>query len=109
MPPDLAAISRCIRAGDYKLSKHAFDRLTSRGIPTDRLEEAIGRDRPEVIEDYPNNEQGPKCLILGWVREDEPLHAVVTCVGQPIVVTVYEPDPGTWYNDFRSKRSGTRP
>jgi hypothetical protein len=78
------------------------------GITTEDVEEAICRDAPEIIEDYPDDARGPACLILGWADLVRPLHIVVGYGSEADVamevVTVYEPDHGQWYN-YRVRRS----
>ena len=61
----------------------------------------------EVIAEYPNDVSLPSSLLLGFLG-DRPIHIVVafddptkTCH----IVTVYEPDPGQWSDDFRTRRS----
>lgn len=72
------------------------------GITAGDIEEAICRDTPEIIEDYPEDPRGPACLVLGWANLARPLHVVVGYGLIPDiateVVTVYEPDARQWHN-----------
>ena len=70
------------------------------------LENTLGGDAPEIVEDYPNHHLGPCCLILAWTPSNVPLHAVVGYRGDiPDVVTVYSPpDSNEWESDFRTRR-----
>lgn len=104
MPVDLPTISACFRFGDYRLTTHVAEMMGERIITTEMLEIAIGSDRPEVIEEDPKNDRGPACLILGWPDDHTPLHIKVTTVGQPIVITAYQPEDSRWYNEYRSRR-----
>jgi hypothetical protein len=74
-----------------------FPKMLKLGLKAEDVEEAICRDTPEIIEDYPNDERGPACLVLGWADLARPLHVVVgygaTSDVVIEVVTVYEPDP----------------
>jgi hypothetical protein len=60
----------------------------------------------EVIKDYPDDTPYPSRLILGWSGE-RPLHVVAADNdedNETIIITVYEPDPTIWTDDFRRKR-----
>jgi len=60
----------------------------------------------EVIERYPDDRPYPSRLVLGW-REDRPLHVVVAEQAEAdtlIVITVYEPNPALWEDDFKRRR-----
>ncbi len=86
---------------------HGRIEMDNDGITTELLEEAIGSDKPEVIEDCPKNPRGPSCLILGWTQQQRP---ITVCIGykgsKPLVITAYRPDlcPDKWTPDFRSRR-----
>ncbi len=61
----------------------------------------------EIIEQYPQDEPYPSCLVLGRTREGRGLHSV--CAPVPaerrlIVVTTYQPDPARWDSGFRRRR-----
>ena len=72
------------------------------GITAEDVENAVCRDDPEIIEDYPEDDRGPACLVLGWADLARPLHIVVgygTTLDVAIeLVTVYEPDRTQWYS-----------
>lgn len=60
----------------------------------------------ETIEEYPDDQPYPSCLIMGQTQTDRPLHLVCAYNkedDQAIVITVYEPDPACWI-DFRKRR-----
>ena len=62
----------------------------------------------EIIEDYPIQMRPlPDCLVLGWLGERQPIHAVVA-IDEPndriFVVTVYRPDLKRWENDYRTRK-----
>lgn len=61
----------------------------------------------EVVEDYPEDEPYPSALVLGRTKQGRPLHLVCAFTrdeDQLIVVTVYEPDPRRWDDEFRYRR-----
>lgn len=103
----LEGIRQAIAAGNYRYRRHARQRLSSREIDVDEVEQAIASG--EVIEDYPDDKYRPSCLTLGRTAAGRALH--VQCrYAEPdvIVVTQYEPDPAEWSPDLRVRR-GPRP
>ena len=59
----------------------------------------------EVIEDYPDDQRGHSCLLLGCGELGRPIHVV----GAPrsdylAVITAYVPDEETWDEDFSTRR-----
>ena len=101
MPPNLYDLRFAFREGRYRYSTHALEQILARGIRVSEVEEAIGRDAPEILEDYPVDARGPSCLILGWADLARPLHLVIGYPGFD-VITVYEPDPSQW-RDYRQR------
>jgi len=87
---------------NYFFTTTGLPKILKRGLSPIDLEEAICRDAPEIIEDYPNDDPGPACLVLGWAALERPLHVVVGYgISQDVaieVVTAYEPEPPEWYN-----------
>ena len=83
---------------------HAIRRMFERGIGLDDVNHALAAG--QVIEDYPADQPYPSRLVLGW-RGTRPIHVVVadnTDAREIIVITVYEPDPARWDNDYRRRR-----
>ena len=75
-------------------------------IQIDELLEAIASG--EIIEDYPDDQPYPSCLIFGRAQSGRPLHIVCAPVMDEtllIVITTYEPDPGKWEADFKKRKS----
>ena len=59
----------------------------------------------EIVKEYPDDKPYSSCLILGWRKNNKPLHIV--CAYAPedercIVITVYEPYPKLWI-EYREK------
>ena len=84
---------------------HAVQRMFERRIQKEEIRYLL--QSGEVIAEYPNDLPLPSSLLLGFLG-DRPIHIVVafddstkTCH----IVTVYEPDPGQWSDDFRTRRS----
>jgi hypothetical protein len=82
---------------------HALVRMFQRRI---RVEDVRGvLVNGETIEDYPDDVPYPSRLILGW-RDRRPLHVVAAyndADEETIVITVYDPDPALWSEDFRRR------
>lgn len=92
--------------GVYNITKHGYEEMGHDHITVQFLEDALGRDAPELIEDYPNDYRGSCCLILAWSQGAVPVHAVVGYNGDlPELITVYSPpDLTIWESDFRTRR-----
>jgi hypothetical protein len=61
----------------------------------------------KVIEDYPDDEPYPSCLIYGITQTGRPLHVVSAYAEdeqRSIIITVYHPDPDRWIG-FERRRS----
>jgi hypothetical protein len=55
---------------------------------------------------YPDDQPYPSRLLLGW-RCNRPLHVVAAYNAgndEEIVVTVYEPDPTLWDDEFQRRK-----
>ena len=61
----------------------------------------------EIIEEYPDDQPYPSCLILGRTRAARLLHIVCAPVlteQRLIVITIYQPDPARWEADFKRRK-----
>lgn len=99
-----AAVAAKVARGHYKLSAHAEQECQQDRITAGEIEEAL--ERPELLEDYPDDKRGPSGLVLGWTKADSPIHAVVgKLLGDEklVIITVYRPDPARWI-DWRKRR-----
>jgi hypothetical protein len=84
--------------------QHAIQRMFERSISTSDVRAGI--EQGEVIREYPDDTPYPSRLMLSWIAE-RPLHVVIAtneADDEILVITVYEPDPALWTNDFRSKK-----
>ena len=88
---------------EYEFSKHAVDQTVLREISIQEIQDAMSIG--EVIEDYPDDKYGPSCLVLGFTKQDRPVHIQCSYPSQSVikVITVYEPDPDRWA-DFKKRR-----
>lgn len=109
MPANLADIRASFRSGAYNITTHGFDEMWNDGVTVTRLKEAIADDCPRVIEDYELDPRGASCLVVGKMADGQPLHACIGYAGtQPVVITVYRPDPNLWLPGFARRRKRKR-
>jgi hypothetical protein len=60
-----------------------------------------------IVEEYPDDRPYPSVLVLGRTSQGRPVHVVCAYApedDQLIVITVYEPDPDRWDEEFRQRR-----
>ena len=73
-----------------------------------RVEEVLETlNAGEIIEEYPDDQPYPSCLVLGRTLTDRPLHIVcapVLAERRLIVITTYQPDPARWDAEFKQRR-----
>ena len=97
-------IRRKIAEGQFEFSKHAVDQSILRKIRVQEIREAIAIG--QVIETYPDDKYGASCLILGMTQNQRPIHIQCSYPSRPLIkiVTVYEPNPQRWTDDFTQRR-----
>jgi hypothetical protein len=88
---------------EYEFSKHAVDQSIQRNIRVEEIRQAFLSG--EIIEDYPEDKYGPSCLILGYTKNDRPIHIHCSYPARIIlkVITVYEPNSVDWI-DYKIRR-----
>jgi hypothetical protein len=103
--PNIEEIQYKIANNQFELSKHAVDQSISRLIRLQEIREAIANS--QIIEDYPNDKYAPSCLICGLTKTGKTIHIQSSYPSRPLVkiITVYEPDPQKWNNDFTIRRN----
>ncbi|WGV23921.1 DUF4258 domain-containing protein [Halotia branconii] len=89
----------------FESSKHAVDQLILRQVKVQEIREAIANG--QVIEDYPNDKYSPSCLISGLTQNQRPIHIQCSYPDRPLIkiITLYEPDPRQWNDDFTKRRN----
>ena len=83
---------------------HALQRMFSRNISEEEVRFVV--EKGEVIEKYENDTPYPSKLILGKFGL-KALHVVAAVNDEDkeiIIITVYEPDPHLWDNNFKTRR-----
>lgn len=90
----LEQIRKKFNAGEYQLTRHSQRRCDSRGISLEEIKEVINKG--EIIEIYPKDSPYPSCLILGYVRKNEPLYILCALGNIVHIITVHWLDPTKW-------------
>ena len=103
--PMIQDIQTKIASEQFELSKHAVDQSIIRQIRLYEIVEAIANG--QIIEDYPNDKYAPSCLICGITQTGRTIHIQSSYPSRPLVkiITVYEPDPNKWNNNFTVRRT----
>ncbi len=85
----------------YRL--HAIERMFQRNISEEEVEATILDGK--VIEEYKDDKPYPSFLSLKYL-ETKVLHVVFAKDEEDtfVIITVYEPDPKIWNDDFQTKR-----
>ncbi|MDO8283180.1 MAG: DUF4258 domain-containing protein [Thermodesulfovibrionia bacterium] len=95
-------IRRCkelVNSADYRLTFHAEIERDADCISIIELEEALTNDSCELIENYPDDQRGHSFLLLGFLSQNQPVHAVCSIHEDTLVIiTVYRPDQELWIN-----------
>ncbi len=83
--------------------QHAILRMVARRVRRPEVEAILLTGY--IITEYPTDKPFPSCLLLGFINE-RPLHVVAAQNedGRCFVITVYEPDPAVWNDDFTIKK-----
>lgn len=82
--------------------QHAIRRMFERNVTVLEIEQVLEHGR--IIEDYPDDVPYPSRLCVGQ-SAGRNLHVVYAANGdERIIITVYEPDPTLWSDDFSSRR-----
>jgi hypothetical protein len=105
MGVDIEIIREKIGRGRYTISFTHTEKLRQRRIKAEDMERALKTGK--LIEDYPEDQRGASCLILGFVGE-RPLH--VFCgrldAEEILIITAYEPDPVEWEDGWTTRKRG---
>ena len=100
---DLVEIRQHFANRTYLLTAHASSRAAERAIRSHEIEEAMLGCL--LVEDYPNSDNGPRCLLLSYTKSGKPLHIVVSYPPAVKVITIYQPNIDDWSDDFMTRKS----
>ena len=86
---------------EFRFTKHSLEKAYERGISAEACKAVYSKG--EVIESYPDDKPFPSELRVAQI-EGRYLHLVTARDGAYIhVITVYEPDPTRWSQDFKKR------
>jgi hypothetical protein len=58
-----------------------------------------------VIENYPEDARGHSCLILGFGKNERPVHVVCSPKEDYLaIITAYLPDSNEWEQNFKTRK-----
>jgi len=101
----LKKIQECFREERVYYSEHARTEMEveeSGEITDDEVFETVLTGK--IIENYPDDEPYPSCLIFGRTKKSRPLHSVCAYSEDEklsIIITVYQPNPERWIDFSR--------
>ncbi len=100
----LDQIVESIKKRKVRITDHADEEACNDRLSFDEIFSSVLVG--EIIEQYPDDEPYPSCLIYGKNIRDEPIHSVWAYnreTESAALVTVYRPDPERWV-DWRIRR-----
>jgi len=104
----LKKIQECFRADRVYYSRHARDEMEgeeSGVIKDEEVFETVSTGK--IIENYPEDEPYPSCLIYGRTFKNRPLHVVCGYADDEnlsIIITAYQPHSERWIDFTRRKK-----
>ena len=104
----LKEIRACFENEKVLYTKHARNEMEIEEfgeVVEKEVYEAVSNAK--IIENYPEDEPYPSCLIYGRTTRNRPLHVVCAYSedeDMTIIITAYQPDPEYWIN-FERRRS----
>ncbi len=101
----LALIREYADSHRIEWKRHALRRILERGIARAEVFEAIGCC--EIVEEYIEDKPLPCFLVLGYTKNNRPLHVVLAVDRIEMllwVITVYEPSKEEWEMDLKTRR-----
>jgi len=93
-----------VNCRELSFTKHSLQRMFSRSIPPEQVRQIVNNG--EKIIEYPDDTPYPSTLLLGYVGS-RPIHVLVgrdSSMAICYIITVYEPDPMIWEDNFKNRR-----
>ena len=90
------------KIGRVKFTAHSQEKIDERRVIISEIEKVIFTG--EIIEKYHNDKPYHSCLILGYVRNNQPLYVLCATGESLIIVTVHWFDPGKWI-DHKTRKA----
>jgi hypothetical protein len=87
-----------------RVTVHAHQEMVEESIQLDDVLCVL--QRASVIENYPDHQRGPCCLVYGHGTDGNDIHVVCTTSHEfAIIITVYEPKLPKWESPFTRRKS----
>jgi hypothetical protein len=103
MQIDLLKVRQNVKDGKYLIKTHARQRMAERGIHESEVMKVLLKGR--IIEETPDAKPYPKCLIMHFIRKDEPLYVSCATEGERVfIITVHWYDPNKWVDPWTRRR-----
>lgn len=100
---NLLNIRQLVQDGKYLIKTHARKRMAERGIRESEVVEVLLKGN--LIEETSDARPYPKCLIMHFIRRDEPLYVSCAADGQMVyIITVHWYNPDRWINPWTRRR-----
>ena len=104
-PDEFIAIVR--KAGKKRLLflPHAVNQMIrpERMITSAEIRAVI--EKGEIVENYPEDQRGHSCLLLGFGTEGRPIHVVCSPKNEYLaIITAYLPATEEWNDNFRERK-----
>jgi len=100
---DIESIQALFDGDAVNYRKHFTTRIEERNITKAEVAHAILSG--EIIEQCPDDEPLPSVLILGYTKNNEPLHIAVGVDDYAIwLITTYRPTLDIWESDYKTRK-----
>ncbi len=92
------------QAEKIRVTAHAHQEMIEESILLDDVLSVLRRS--SVIENYPDHQRGPCCLVYGQGTDGNDIHVVcTTSLVLAIIITVYEPKLPKWESPFTRRKA----
>lgn len=98
------SLQKAIANNKVFFKNHAVKRMIERNISSDDV--IVVLKNFVIVENYIDDKPFPSYLVLGYVNH-RPLHVVMSLDednNDIFIITVYEPAPEIWGDDFKTRR-----
>jgi hypothetical protein len=101
---DIESIQALYNGDTVRHTRHFEKRIKERGITKNEVAHALLCG--EIIEQNLNDEPLPSILILGYTKDNTPLHIAVSVDDDLIwLITAYYPALSIWESDCKTRRT----
>jgi hypothetical protein len=102
---DILSLVRIAAAKKILYLPHALRQMSRPDRMITALEVREVVEQGEVIEDYPEDQRGHSCLMLGYGTSDRAIHVVCSPKDDYLaIITAYLPSEAQWEEDFKTRR-----